>query len=141
MKEYVLDVNILFSAIISGKEFYREILTKNRFYLPDFALDELRKYENILILRTKLTLPKLKEYTLLLFDKLIITPQFIISTGNILKAYGICRDTDVQDTLYVALSLEMNAPFITRDKELYDGLKVNGFDSVILFNDFLKDWL
>jgi hypothetical protein len=71
MKEYVLDVNILFSAIISGKDIYWQIVTKALFYLPDFAMIELQKYERFLLEKTKFSLDDLKEYTVRLFKKLV----------------------------------------------------------------------
>ncbi len=38
MESYVIDVNILFSGLISGKKFYEELFLRYKFYIPDFAL-------------------------------------------------------------------------------------------------------
>lgn len=43
----VLDSNILFSALISGKEIYLDILQKIRAYTPDFSFIEISKYEGL----------------------------------------------------------------------------------------------
>lgn len=41
----VLDSNILFSALISGKELYIDIFRATDFYAPDFIFRELSKYK------------------------------------------------------------------------------------------------
>ena len=48
--EIVLDSNILFSALISGKEVYIEILRSLDIYVPDFIFNELSKYQERIIL-------------------------------------------------------------------------------------------
>jgi predicted nucleic acid-binding protein len=139
MNEYVLDVNILFSAIISGKDIYWQIVTKDVFYLPDFALTELQIYENLLLEKTKFDRDELKEYTIRLFKKMVVVPRIVISDNNLLKVISLCGDIDEKDIMYIALALELNVPLITRDKELYAGLKAKGFENVILFDDFFQD--
>lgn len=49
MKEYVIDVNILFSGLISKKKLYEELFLRHKFYTPDFALLELNKYKEIVL--------------------------------------------------------------------------------------------
>ena len=138
MKTYVLDANIIFSAIISGKDIYQELFSSNRYYVPDFALEELQEHEETLLNKTKIKPEKLKEFTIILFERLIVIPQFLISDNSILKAYGYCQRIDGMDTLYVALSIEFGIPLLTRDKELFKGLKSNGFDNVIMFDEILN---
>ena len=41
----VIDSNIIFSAIISGKQFYIDIIQSNEFYTPDIVFIEPEKYE------------------------------------------------------------------------------------------------
>jgi len=48
MNGFVIDVNILFSGLISGKKFYEDLFLNHQFYIPDFALIELKKYEKII---------------------------------------------------------------------------------------------
>ncbi|OQX77236.1 MAG: hypothetical protein B6D61_07535 [Bacteroidetes bacterium 4484_249] len=71
---YVLDVNILFSGILSQKEIYRKMFSENIFYTPDFALIELDKYKEVIL--KKLNFHK-KKYAILLFFfflKLLLFP-------------------------------------------------------------------
>ncbi len=41
-KRFVVDVNVLFSALMSGKDLYINAFTSFQFLLPDFALSELQ---------------------------------------------------------------------------------------------------
>ncbi len=50
----VLDSNILFSALISGKELYVDIFRSLECYVPDFIFTELSKYQEEIIKKTKL---------------------------------------------------------------------------------------
>lgn len=43
MIEVVLDSNILFSALISGKELYLDIFRSLKIYVPDFVFLEIEK--------------------------------------------------------------------------------------------------
>ena len=58
--KYVIDVNILFSILMSRKEIHKEIFLKNQFFTPDFALNEISKYEVSIIKKSKLTSERLK---------------------------------------------------------------------------------
>ena len=66
-------------------------------------------------------------------------PEFIISLDSLQKGYHLCKHQDEFDTTYVALSIELGIPFTTRDKPIYDWLKQQGFDNVILFQDLVAE--
>jgi len=138
MNNFVIDVNVLFSALISGKKIYKTIFTNNKFYAPDFALIEIEKYEETILNKTKLTAEELKDFTLSLFSKITFVPKFVMSKEIIQEAYNICEDIDPKDTLYIALSMFLKYPLITRDKKLMNKLKEKGFNSIIYFEDFIS---
>ena len=137
MKDFVLDANIIFSGLLSGKKFYYKVFENHTFYTPDFALQEIHNYQIEILKKTKLSKEQLQEFTLFVFSHLIVVPEFYISTSSREQAYELCKDIDVKDTIYVALSIELNFTLITRDKILHDKLKFKGFDKVILFDAFL----
>ena len=43
------------------------------------------------------------------------------------SAYDLCKTIDLKDTVFVALSFELNAPLWTGDKKLKKGLLAKGF--------------
>ncbi len=139
MKEYIIDANILFSALISGKSFYRTLFVKHNFYTPDFALQETKYYQELLVAKMKGKEEKFKLFTKFVFSNLRVMPEFILSADSLRKAYHLCKDEDEYDTAYVALSLELEIPFITRDKPIYHWLKRQGFNNVILFQNLVEN--
>lgn len=87
MKEYCLDANVLFSALISRKEKYLQIFSTAKFYAPDFALTEIDKYAKVILKKTKTEQSSLEQFTLLMFSFLTIVPRLVIKTENIKKAF------------------------------------------------------
>lgn len=138
MKEYVLDANIIFSSLISGKQFYRKLFENFIFYTPDFALNEIQSYQEQILKKTKLNKPDLQEFTLFLFSKLIVVPEYYISTESRQIAYDLCKEIDLKDVIYVALSIEVQSSLITRDKQLYNGLIQRGQTNIVLFENFIN---
>jgi predicted nucleic acid-binding protein len=136
--EYVIDFNILFSSLLSGKSFYKLLFQQYRFYVPDFIFIELQKYEDTILSNTKLEIKQLQIYAKFLFSQLTAQPSLILSSENKQKAYDLCKDIDLKDMTYIALAIELNIPLITRDEELYKGLIKKKFNQVILFQDFIN---
>ena len=139
MKEYIVDANILFSALISGKSFYKTLFAKHLLYTPDFALREMHHYQELLVHKMKGNEDRFRQFAKFLFSNLTFMPEFIISLDSLQKEYRLCKHQDEYDTTYVALSIELGIPFVTRDKPIYHGLKQQGFDNVILFQDLVAE--
>ncbi|MDX2305703.1 MAG: PIN domain-containing protein [Microscillaceae bacterium] len=100
MKRYVTDVNVLFSALMSGKELYLKIFTEFQFFLPDYALYELQKYQLMILEKTKLDRPTLQQFAFALFEKITIVPNLLISNQSYLLAFELCKDIDEKDLTY-----------------------------------------
>ncbi|MCK4662411.1 MAG: hypothetical protein KAT68_06075 [Bacteroidales bacterium] len=141
MKSYVIDVNVLFSGVLSQKEIYRIMFSNNTFYTPDFALIELNKYREVILKKTKLEVKKLHDFTLYLFSKIIVVPDYIISEKAYKKAEKLCKNIDIKDVVYVALNEELGLELLTRDKVLRNGLINQGYTKILLFNDFINEIL
>ncbi len=107
---YVLDANVVFSALISGKELFVQLFEHNKFFAPDFILVEIDKYKTVILKKSKLPISDLQEFMQKLFMQLTILPGMYILDANKLKAFELCKDIDEKDTAYVALSIELNYP-------------------------------
>ncbi len=70
----VLDSNILFSALISSKDIYLDILQKIRAYTPDFIFIEISKYEERIIKKTKLQ-KEFSQFVKELFSEIIVSQK------------------------------------------------------------------
>lgn len=141
MKQYVLDANILFSGVISQKPIYRAMFGEHLFYTPDFVLAELNEYRKVFLKKSAVKGIDLKEFTLFLFSKIIVVPDYIITEDAYRVAEALVADIDPKDVAYVALNEELGSTLLTRDKVLYDGLQAKGYTRIKLFNDFITEQL
>lgn len=136
MTRYATDANVIFASLISGKENYERMFSDNKFFVPDFALAEIQKYQPEILRKTKLTFEELKAYTLGIFDRLTVVPNLVVSTQSYLQAFHFCRDIDEKDTPYLALAIEFGIDLLTNDLELVEGLRRKDYTKVIALNEF-----
>lgn len=135
--KFILDSNIIFSCLMSGKKLYIDILSQHQCFSPDFIFEEIKKYEDR-ILKKAMSNVNFKEYVKEIFRNLTVIPKLAIENESWKKAYEFCKEIDEKDTAYVALSIDFNLPLLTRDKKLYKGLKKKQFENIILFEKFLE---
>ncbi|MFY7912588.1 MAG: PIN domain-containing protein [Emticicia sp.] len=139
MTNYVIDANILMSMLISGNASYKPILEFYDFYLPEFVLVEVEKYKSQLLLRTKMNEDEFFKWSILVFSKITVLPNYILSPESLEKSNLLLNDIDIKDTAYLALSIQLDLPLLTRDKPLATGLRKKGFRRVMMFDDFLRN--
>jgi predicted nucleic acid-binding protein len=133
----VIDSNIIFSSLISGKTLYMDILNQDEVYAPDFLFEEISEYEGKIIEKTPLK-EDFYDYAQDIFKYLKIIPKIAIRAETWQKAHNLCKEVDEKDTPFLALSLELKLPLITRDKKLYKGLLEKGIKNVILFEEIFE---
>ena len=139
MSAYVVDANTIFSAVISGKETYVQAFAPNTFFLPDFALSEIQQYQELILSKTKLPPEELRSFTLRLFSRITVVPNFLISTKSYFDAFQLCKDIDENDTAYLALALEFDVTLLSKDEVLVAGLRRKGFKKVLSLTEFMKN--
>lgn len=76
---YVIDANVLMSALISGKAFYKTVFGSLDIFLPEYALVEIEKYKETIIQKSKLDEVAMRHYTLDLFQQLTILLTYLLS--------------------------------------------------------------
>ena len=138
MTKYVIDANILMSMLISGNASYKPILEFYDFYLPEFVLVEIEKYKSQLLSRTKMNEDEFFKWSILVFSKITVLPNYILSLESLEKSNLLLNDIDIKDTAYLALAIQLDLPLLTRDKPISTGLKKKGFRRVTMFDDFLR---
>jgi len=106
MTAFIIDVNILFSGVLSQNELYKNLFSSFKFYTPDFALIELNKYRELILKKTLLKSATLKEFTLYVFSEIVVVPNYVISQDSYNKAKQLCISIDQKDVAYVGLSIE-----------------------------------
>lgn len=137
MGDFIVDANVLISIMISGKSYYKPILTFFNFYTPDFVFEEIEKYKLTILEKTRLNLQEFQRFTFFVFNKVSVIPRIVISNDAIEKALELTHDVDIKDLSYVALAIELDYVLLTRDKHLVKGVKKKGFRKIMTFEDFL----
>lgn len=131
MKPIIVDTNILFAAMRSANSRIREILRRTdlSFYAPNFLVVEIFKHKEKILRHSKASEDDVYEFLHQLLARIQFINEDHISLGNIVQAYRLCKDVDEKDTIFVALTLELEGEFWTRDDALKAGLVKKGFAS------------
>ena len=141
MKRFIIDANVLFSMFIGGREEYLRLIKRVKFLTPDYAMNELQEHQEIILSKTKLEKTELANYTLDILNDILVVPNFLITTQSYLQAYNWCKDIDLDDMVYIALSIEFDTCLVTRDMILYEGLKQKGYLNIMSWKEFLDEYL
>ena len=126
------------SCLISGKQDYLNFLQQNECYLSDFGMSEISRYQHIIRAKTKLPPEEFDDFAIKVFAKLTVVPNLLVSNSFHYQAFVLCRDIDEDDTVYLAFSLALNHPLLTRDKPLADGLRAKGYTNVVLLDELFE---
>jgi predicted nucleic acid-binding protein len=139
--EFVVDTNILISALIPKNSKLRDILLSGDFhiYAPEYLLKELDKYWDLIlekaekkgVLRSNIELTKEE-----LLSKIIFEPDKFYNL-RIDEAYAICKEFDEKDTPFVALSLMLEIPILTNDKGIIENA---GIFKVLTIEEIFKKY-
>ena len=131
MKKVIIDHNIFFAAIYTKDSRTRTKIfdSPHRFYTPNYLITELFKHRNRIVQKSKATEEEVLSYLNAVLQKIHFFNEELISTENFIKAYHLCKNIDENDTIYIALSLELDAEFWTRDNVLKEGLRIKKFNN------------
>lgn len=135
MTKVVIDSNLIFAAVRTKHNKVREVLDRDdlEFFAPNFLIVEIFKYKQLIVEKSKESEDDVYGLLSLILRKIRFFNEEAISLGNIIHAHRLCNDIDEKDTPFVALTLELEGYFWTRDKVVRDGLKQKGF------NDFFEE--
>ncbi|GAB3916074.1 PIN domain-containing protein [Larkinella terrae] len=88
---FVIDANILFSCLISGKDDYLTFFKTNTVYVPDFLYEEIQLHQEVIRQKSKMVLAEFRNYALAIFQNLTVVPNLLISDQHFYQAYHLCR--------------------------------------------------
>ncbi len=134
----VIDTNILLSALIKDSV-TRKIIIKYglNFYYPEISFHEIQKYKNLVLKKSGMNE---KEYKILLdclFDHIILIPEKQI-IQEIKKADKIIGNIDIDDVVFLACAIALNADIWSDDKDFKKQRKVDVFTTQEFMKRFLK---
>lgn len=126
----VVDTNLIFSALVSNSSKIREILFESNltFYAPDYLITEIFKHKDKLIKYSRLSENEFFLYFNAIFEQIRFVPTDFIGSESRQIAYDLCKDVDINDIPFIALSVELKIPLWTGDKKLKEGLKLKGYN-------------
>lgn len=130
MNYVVVDTNIVFSAMRSHSSKVRDILydTSIQFLTPNFLIAEIFKHKERILKNSKIDEIESYEILVKILDKLQFISESNISTNNFVNAFQLCKGIDENDIPFVALALEFDCLYWTRDQILRNGLLDRGFN-------------
>lgn len=126
----VVDANIIFSALLSpSSKFLSTLLDDKKIFIaPQYLFLKLFKHKEKLLRYSKLNEDEILE----LLSQVVSNIKFIshktLSAVSLRRSYELCHDVDAKDTIFIAMTLEINGIFWTGDKKLIAGLKQKGFN-------------
>lgn len=138
----VVDSNIIFSAILNTGSNISKLLTEGsnifEFYSIYQLIAEINLYKDKIMVSTKYT----KERYDSIFEFFQMLINFVdlseISEKSIEYSFDIVKDIDIDDAVFVALSLDLNAKLWTGDRKLINGLHSKGLDLTITTSELIQ---
>ena len=142
----VVDTNIVFSGILNSNSKIGELLIKSKDYFYYFSVDqlkkELQKHKRKIQGIANYSDEEYNEAKELIISKIKFIRDTLIPKTDLLHAEEFLREIDLDDTIFLALSIHLNAKLWTGDLELINGLNRKGYKNTIttqeLFGIYLK---
>ena len=135
MIKVIVDTNIVFSAILNSSGRIGKVLLNSRgvfhFVSCNYMLTEIEKHKIKLQTLTGLEPADLNEIIRSITCRIHFVSEEFISKANILAAEPLVKDVDLNDLLFVALTLELKGRLWTGDKKLIQGIVAKGFENII----------
>ena len=135
--DYIIDANIIFSALMSGKVVYKTLFERYKCFSADYLFVEMERHKDIILKKTKMDTAQFVPYAVSLFSNIGIIATMLLSTNAKQEAIRLCSKVDIDDFIYIALSIDFNAPLVTRDETLYEGLRKQKFKNIVLLQDVI----
>lgn len=111
----IIDTNILMSALIKDS-LTREIILKSDFdfYYPELSFGELKKYKDLILMKSNMNEADYRNLLTKLFNKIKIVREDKI-TNNLEEAKNIMLKIDPNDVVFIAVSLAVKDSIIWSD--------------------------
>jgi predicted nucleic acid-binding protein len=108
----VIDTNVLMAGLLKDSA-VRFLLTStnHRFYLPDFSIEEIKKYEIDLLKKSGYSKEELKSLMNFLLKNIKVIPKKRL-IKYMSKAEQIMKNIDLNDSSFIACALSIKADCI-----------------------------
>ncbi len=145
MTKIIVDTNIVFSALLNTNSRIGQILINRKnhfdFYSPEYVRFEIFQHKENIKSIGKLTEDEFIETYGLILRNITILNHSLIPPEIYRNAELLCKDIDIDDTIFVAVSDFTKGILWTGDMKLLNGLKTKGYKQVIKTDDLYQDFL
>ena len=145
MIKIIIDTNIVFSALLNINSRIGQILINGKhhydFYSPEYVRLEIFKHKRKIKSIGKLTENEFIETYGLILKNVTILNHSIIPDEIYRNAEMMCQDIDIDDTIFIAVSVFTKGVLWTGDLKLINGLTKKGFKDIIRTEDLYHDFL
>ncbi len=145
MTKIIVDTNIVFSALLNTNSRIGQILINGKnyfdFYSPEYVRFEIFQHKEKIKSIGKLSEDEFIETYGLILRNITILNHSIIPPEIYRNAELLCKDIDIDDTIFVAVSNFAKGILWTGDMKLLNGLKNKGFKQVIKTEELYQDFL
>lgn len=141
----IVDTNIAFSGILNSNSSIGELLIKSKNYFSFFSVDqlkmELQEHKEKIKRITNFSEEEYIEAKELAVSKITFIRDILIPKSDLLTAEKLLQDIDLDDTVFLALSINLNAKLWTGDLELINGLAEKGYNNTITTKELFSIYL
>lgn len=143
MDIYIVDSNLIFSAIFNLNSGIGQFILKSRsynvsLYAPRYLKLEIDKHFDKIVQRSGLSAEDIRSLLDKIYGFITFINDEIIPFEKFVEAMRLDRDIDPDDVTFVALTNFLDKTLWTGDAKLYTGLKALGYEKVVNFSD-IKD--
>lgn len=124
----VIDTNVLMAGLISNSIVRRLLVSgKAAFYLPEFALEEVEKYEGLLKDKAGFSNEDFLKLKGMLLESIIVVPKKL-TDKHMKEALAIMENIGKKDSVFIACALAISADGIfSFDKDFLQQKSVRCF--------------
>lgn len=131
----VVDANIVFSSLLRSDGAVGDLFFNSRpplsLFAPDTLREELANHRGKLVKLSKRSAAVMAALERLTLARITFLNEALISTVSWARAREVMIGLDDDDTVYVALAIQLKIPLWTGDKRLRKGLLKNGSDQTL----------
>jgi len=145
MTKVVVDSNIVFSALLNTNSRIGQILINGKnyydFYSPEYVRFEIFNHKEKIKSIGKLMEDEFIETYGLILRNITILNHSIIPSEIYKNAELLCQDIDIDDAIFVAVSMFTKGLLWSGDMKLLNGLTRAGYKRLINTDDLYQDFL
>ena len=138
MKAFVIDTNIIFSALLKNSA-ARKIILSDTFdlFVPEFLFTEIIKYEEVILKKSGMGRENLELLLLLLQSHISVIP-FKMFFDFLEADEKEMEKIDMKDTPFIALALKLKIPIWSNDLHFKKQRKVESLNTAEIMSNFLS---